>query len=103
MDTASARGSLPHCRPGRDLCPDCRTVQVRPLKNSTCRQHSLPSGKSVSATVHLSAGSPPKRTAVLSMDVEDWYHLDYFHRPSCDASCSLLDGLDVYLELLARE
>jgi len=40
--------------------------------------------------------------AVLSMDVEDWYHLDYFDRSKCDTSRSLLDGLDTYSELIAR-
>lgn len=48
---------------------------------------------------------PPRRTpdmkwAVLSMDVEDWYHLDYFDRRQCDLSRSLLDGLEVYAEFL---
>jgi len=42
------------------------------------------------------------RYAVLSMDVEDWYHLDYFSGLSPDRSSSLLDGLDVYLSLLER-
>jgi polysaccharide deacetylase family protein (PEP-CTERM system associated) len=41
--------------------------------------------------------------AVLSMDVEDWYHLDYLDRSRCDCSRSLLDGLDVYRELLDAE
>ncbi len=43
-----------------------------------------------------------KRYAVLSMDVEDWYHLDYFSGLAPDRSSSLLDGLDVYLSLLER-
>jgi polysaccharide deacetylase family protein (PEP-CTERM system associated) len=34
------------------------------------------------------------------MDVEDWYHLDYFDRSACDASRSLLDGVEVYAQLL---
>ena len=34
------------------------------------------------------------------MDVEDWYHLDYFDRQECDTTYSLLDGLDVYVRLL---
>lgn len=42
------------------------------------------------------------RWAVLSMDVEDWYHLDYFHGVPCDRSTSMLDGLDAYLALLDR-
>ena len=38
------------------------------------------------------------------MDVEDWYHLDYFSdvSPSPDRSVSMLDGLDVYLSILRR-
>ncbi|MFM7290285.1 MAG: polysaccharide deacetylase family protein [Planctomycetia bacterium] len=40
------------------------------------------------------------RWAVLSMDVEDWYHLDYFQGAAHDRSGSMLDGLDVYLDLL---
>jgi len=43
-----------------------------------------------------------KRYAVLSMDVEDWYHLDYFSGLTPDRSSSMLDGLDVYLSLLER-
>jgi polysaccharide deacetylase family protein (PEP-CTERM system associated) len=43
-----------------------------------------------------------KRYAVLSMDVEDWYHLDYFSGLKTDRSSSMLDGLDVYLTLLKR-
>ena len=42
----------------------------------------------------------PRRYAVLSMDIEDWYHLDYFQHGSCNRSYSMLDGLDVYLEML---
>lgn len=40
------------------------------------------------------------KKAVLSLDVEDWYHLDYFNREECDTSYSLLDGLDVYIDLI---
>ena len=40
------------------------------------------------------------KKAVLSMDVEDWYHLDYFNQNECDTSQTMLDGLDVFLELL---
>ena len=42
------------------------------------------------------------KTAILSMDVEDWYHLDYFDRRETDETYSMLDGLDVYQELLER-
>lgn len=40
------------------------------------------------------------RWAVLSMDVEDWYHLDYFQGAAHDRSGSMLDGLDIYVDLL---
>lgn len=40
------------------------------------------------------------KKAVLTLDVEDWYHLDYFNRHECDTNNSLLDGLDVYVDLL---
>ena len=40
--------------------------------------------------------------AVLSMDVEDWYHLDYFDRKKCDLSVSMLDGIIHYRSLLKR-
>lgn len=42
------------------------------------------------------------KIAVLSMDVEDWYHLDYFRGMNCDRSRSLLDGINVYREILAE-
>ena len=48
----------------------------------------------------LSTESVYKKYAILSMDVEDWYHLDYFINKNFDRSYSLLDGLDRYVELL---
>lgn len=42
------------------------------------------------------------RKAVLTMDVEDWYHLDYFNRSHCDENYSMLDGLNQYLEVLDK-
>ena len=39
--------------------------------------------------------------AVLSLDIEDWYHLDYFPKKKSDREYSMLDGLDVYREILA--
>ena len=42
------------------------------------------------------------KVAVLSMDVEDWYYLDYFNRSACDARHSLLDGLDVFRSILRQ-
>lgn len=34
------------------------------------------------------------------MDIENWYHLDYFKNMRCDQSYSMLDGLDSYLEII---
>tara|TARA_B100000315_G_scaffold196478_1_gene187571 strand:- start:1338 stop:2189 length:852 start_codon:yes stop_codon:yes gene_type:complete len=34
------------------------------------------------------------------MDIEDWYHLDYFDRSQCDKNYSLLDGINTYREIL---
>lgn len=42
------------------------------------------------------------KVAVLSLDIEDWYHLDYFRKLACDRSQSLLDGVNVYFDILAR-
>ena len=43
-----------------------------------------------------------ERFAVLSMDIEEWYHLDYLDAAHCDRSVSVLDGLDRYRDILAR-
>jgi polysaccharide deacetylase family protein (PEP-CTERM system associated) len=43
------------------------------------------------------------KVAVLSMDVEDWYHLEYLRKFPCNREKSLLDGVDIYRELLAEE
>ena len=40
------------------------------------------------------------KKVVFSLDVEDWYHLDYFDRAECDESFSMLDGVDVYVDLM---
>ncbi|SFC87077.1 polysaccharide deacetylase family protein [Butyrivibrio sp. YAB3001] len=43
-----------------------------------------------------------KKYAVISMDVEDWYHT-YFPEKQVDRSQSLLDGLDVALDILKEK
>jgi polysaccharide deacetylase family protein (PEP-CTERM system associated) len=43
-----------------------------------------------------------KKYAVLSMDIEDWYHLDYFSGKKLDKSYSMLDGLTNYIDLLNK-
>ena len=42
-----------------------------------------------------------KKLAVFSMDIEDWYHLDYFDIRGCDTNYRMLDGIDVYREVLS--
>ena len=42
------------------------------------------------------------KKAILSMDIEDWYHLDYFDKNECDKKYSMLDGLDVYADILTK-
>jgi len=39
--------------------------------------------------------------AILSMDVEEWYHLDYFNNDKCNRNYSMLDGIDVFREVLS--
>lgn len=43
-----------------------------------------------------------KKYAVITMDVEDWYHT-YFPEADIDRSNSLLDGLDVALDILDQK
>jgi len=40
--------------------------------------------------------------AIFSMDIEDWYHLDYFAGKPIDPSQTMIDGLDVYRDILAH-
>lgn len=44
------------------------------------------------------------RKVVFSMDIEDWYHLDYFDKSECDRSPehSMLDGIRTYLDILKK-
>lgn len=41
--------------------------------------------------------------AVLSMDVEDWFQLDYFQNKQLSNSFSMLDGFTNYLEILNQQ
>ena len=41
------------------------------------------------------------KVAVLTMDIEDWYHLDYFDSMQCNKQYSMLDGIDIYREILS--
>jgi len=43
-----------------------------------------------------------RKYAVLSMDIEDWYHLDYFSGKKTDKTYSMLDGVVNYIELLGK-
>jgi polysaccharide deacetylase family protein (PEP-CTERM system associated) len=40
------------------------------------------------------------KRAVLTLDVEDWYHLDYFDRQNCDVESSMLDGMYRYIDVI---
>lgn len=44
-----------------------------------------------------------RKFALLSMDVEDWYHLEYFRGAEPSRRYSMLDGLDRFRSLLADE
>lgn len=41
-----------------------------------------------------------KKYAVMSLDVEDWYHLDYFSSTSTNRTYSMLDGVNNFLEII---
>ena len=41
-----------------------------------------------------------RKYAVLSLDVEDWYHLDYFSSVKTDTNYSMLDGVNNFLEIV---
>ena len=43
-----------------------------------------------------------EKFAVLSMDVEDWYHTGYLREEECVKGHSMLDGLDRFAEILSR-
>jgi len=43
------------------------------------------------------------KTAILSMDIEDWFHLDYFDKSICDRKYTMLDGLNVYHEIISNQ
>ena len=43
-----------------------------------------------------------KKYAVLAMDLEDWFHLDYFLDSNCDKSQSTLDGFSIFLQVLEK-
>ena len=45
-----------------------------------------------------------KKKAVISIDVEDWYHLEYFKNNSNDRSQSILDeGVNNFIEIIKNE
>lgn len=43
-----------------------------------------------------------KKYAVLSMDVEDWYHTGYLNESECEKGPSMLDGLDLFIGQLNK-
>ena len=45
-----------------------------------------------------------KKYAVLSMDIEDWYHLDYIKETTkSDRQYSMLDGFDNFQNILMNQ
>jgi len=51
----------------------------------------------------MRASDKVQKFAVLSMDVEDWYHTGYLRANECRRDVSLLDGLDLFVEVLQRQ
>ena len=43
-----------------------------------------------------------KKYAVLSLDVEDWHHINYLSNVSSNNNYSMLDGLNNYLEIVGH-
>ena len=42
------------------------------------------------------------KTAVIGIDVEDWYHLDYLTSKEKNNDLSMLDGFDVIMDILKQ-
>lgn len=42
------------------------------------------------------------KTAVFTIDVEEWYHLEYFKNSNCDREKSVMDGLDVFINIIDK-
>jgi peptidoglycan/xylan/chitin deacetylase (PgdA/CDA1 family) len=43
-----------------------------------------------------------KKIAVLTIDVEEWYHLEYFKLLDTNKNLSTLDGLDIFVDIINR-
>jgi peptidoglycan/xylan/chitin deacetylase (PgdA/CDA1 family) len=42
------------------------------------------------------------KTAVFTIDVEEWYHLEYFKNSKCDREKSVMDGLDIFINIIDK-
>ena len=42
------------------------------------------------------------KTAVIGLDVEDWYHLDYLSEKEKSIDISMLDGFDIIMQILSQ-
>ena len=42
------------------------------------------------------------KTAVITIDVEEWYHLEYFKNSNCDIKKSVIDGLDIFIKIIEK-
>ena len=41
-----------------------------------------------------------KKIAVFSIDVEEWYHLEYFKNSKADKNKSVMDGLHTFIKII---
>ena len=42
------------------------------------------------------------KTAVFSIDVEEWYHLEYFKNSKTDRKKSVMDGLNTFIKIIDK-
>jgi peptidoglycan/xylan/chitin deacetylase (PgdA/CDA1 family) len=42
------------------------------------------------------------KTAVFTIDVEEWYHLEYFKNSNCDRKKSVMDGLHTFIKIIDK-
>ena len=47
-------------------------------------------------------GKSTKKIAVFSIDVEEWYHLEYFKNSKIDKKNSVMDGLDTFIKIVDK-
>jgi len=50
----------------------------------------------------MERSSVNKKTAVISIDIEEWYHLEYFDKTKCNRNQTVLDGLDNFISIVEK-